>query len=230
MKIQEVSAVDKAATRKKFLLIKKDKVDDKKSKIPDEGGENMSKLEKLLAKIEDEDLKKSVEEFVKNLKEELKKNDDDEGGEGEDFNKSELPEELRKRFEDLEERAAVAEELVKAEREKRLEIEFNKRAKEYANVAEVEKIAGILRKASDIDDEFVDDIENVLKSANERLENADLFKQKGNGGEDVSDVEATIEKKTKELMKSDTSLTFAKAQSKVLRDNPELYKDYIDQK
>ena len=34
----------------------------------------------------------------------------------------------------------------------------------------------------------------------------------------------------KELMKNDTSLTFAKAQARVLRENPDLYSEYVNQK
>ena len=300
MMIKEVSAVDKAATKKKFLLIKKDTEDEFKKRtleevldnqeahqefmkaidafynaihstmrdsdmdtsekaneiqvsstqlveklnslapdlakrmdvesmaknaqerLSDEGGDTMPELKDILEKIEDEKVKADIETLVKSLQEE-------ESTEVE-IDKSEMPEALRKRFEDLEKKAEMAETLAKAEREKRLEIEFNKKAKEYSELADVEKIASILRKASDTDEELAKSIEEVFSSVKERLANTDLFKEKGDGGETITDAEESIEKKTKELMKSDTSLTFAKAQARVLRENPDLYSEYVNQK
>lgn len=303
MKIEEVSAVDKAATRKKFLLIKKEGddtfskrtledvldnneavntmwktvdafyiaindtmqdsmlsetekasqiqasaeqlssklndiapdlakkldvekiVENVKKRLSDEGGETNMNLEEILEKIEDEEVKKAVKTLVDNLKEEkdINKKDDDV------INKAELPEELRKQFKELEDKVAMAEEIAKAEREKRLEIEFNKKAQNYSTVGDVDKIASILKRVAD-DDELQSDVEEVLKSAQERLESGDLFKSLGDDGKNVTDAEEAIEKKTRELMKNDTSLTFAKAQAKVLQENPDLYKEYVSQK
>lgn len=304
MKIEEVSAVDKAATRKKFLLIKKDTeeefekrtlddvldnkearkemwdtvdafytaindtmynselsemekanqiqassdqlanrmneiapdlakrfdvekiVENVQKRLSDEGGENMPELKDLLEKIEDEDIRKGIEAHVEEL---MKEEEVVEGVEEEEvIDKSELPEELRKRFEDLEKKAAVAEEIAKKEREKRLDIEFNKRAKEFATVGEVDKIASILKRVSE-DEELQFDVEEILKSAQERLEKTDLFKETGDSGSNASDAEEAIEKKTKELMKSDTSLTYAQAQRKILQENPDLYNEYTSQ-
>ena len=302
MMIKEVSAVDRAATKKKFLLIKKDDGDDfhkrtldevlanqeahsefmksidafynsvhstmrdsdlssvekaeqiktssnqlveklnnlapdlakrmnvekmtknAMERIPDEGGENMPELKDILEKIDDKEVRASVESFVKSV---MKDNSDE--GEETKIDKSAMPEELKKRFEDLEKKAEMAEQMAKAEREKRLDVEFNKRAKEYSNVADVEKIVSILKHTSE-DEGLQTEIEEVLKSAQERLAKADLFKEVGGNGGSVNGAEETIEKKTKELMKSDTSLTYAKAQSRVLKENPDLYNEYVNQK
>lgn len=226
MKIEEVSAVDKAATKKKFLLIKRD-TEGGIIEEPDKGGENMDELKDLLAKIDDEELRAKIEEEIEKLE---SAEEGDEEGKEDVIDKSELPEELRKRFDDMEAAVKEAQDLAKREREKRLEVEFNKKAKEYSNVGEVEKIASILMKVSESDEELASDIEEILKSAEERLTNSELFLEKGDGGNDATNAEEVIEKKTKELMKADTGLTYAKAQRQVLRENPDLYTEYSNQR
>jgi len=200
-------------------------------RLSNKGGGNMT-IEELLAKVEDEDIRKSIktefEELEKRV-EDLEKESIEEGEES-SLDKAEMPEELRKRFEDMEKKAAKAEELAKKEREKRLTVEFNKKAKEYDKVGEVDKIASILRKASELGDEVSSDLQEILSSAQERLSNADLFKESGDGGENVSDAESRLDKETKKLMEKDPDLTYAKAQKEVLEKNADLYVDYVNQR
>jgi len=151
-------------------------------------------------------------------------------GNADDINKADLPEHVRKRLEDLEKRAKEAEEIAKAEREARVRAEIRKRAEGYANVGEVEKIAEAIYKAQSVSAEFAEQLETLLKSAHERIEKGDLFKEFGSGaGDSASTAWGKIEAAAAEIMKATPSMTRPQAIAKALEANPELEKAYYEE-
>lgn len=236
--IQEVSGVDRAANDRKFLLVKR--ADDI---IKTKGGKSHTMTwEELIAKIEDEELRKQLEEKLETRKawedtveqekaelvkkiEELEKVDEDT-----EDDISEMPEELQKRFEDMQKRIDAAEQMAKAERLAREKVEFLKRAEEYKAVAEVEKVADLLQKAFEFDDEFGAALEEVIKSATARISEGDLFVSKGSDNADSPKTayEVALEKAQK-LVQEDSKLSVEKAVMNVLQGDPGLYNQYLEE-
>lgn len=228
--VNEVSVVDKPANDRKFLIIKHAK-----------GGEQNMTIEEILEKIEDEELqeglKKAFEErdsAIEDLEkkvEELEKVEEPEGNpEGDkddDINKAELPEDVVKAMDALEKRLEVAENMAKEEYKKRKEVEFTKKADEFNKVAEVDKILNILMKADEVGEDFYNDVEAVLKSAQARIEKGVLDKPKGaDKGGDATDPLAKIDELVDAMIEKG-EMSREKAMVKVLEKNPGLYREYI---
>ena len=228
MKIDEISAVDKGANDKEFLIIKN--YEEETEELNKGGEDNMEDLtlEKALEMIEDENAKTLIEDAISKNENTKEDNEDDivkdEGGE--EINKAELPEAIQKRLEQMESELQATKKIAKQEREKRLDIEFRKKAEGYDQIADIDKVATILRKAHDA--QFGDELEEVLKAANERIETGDFTKEVGDGGDDVTNPTNELEKRAKELRKSNPDLTKEQAISKVLEDDPDLYMDYLN--
>lgn len=227
MNIEEVSAVDKAATGKKFLIIKH----------LDEGGESMT-YEELIEKIDDEELQKAVDAIVEDKEntitdlekkiKDLKVDEDLEGEKGEDINKSELPEEIRKKLEEMEDAVDKANKKVEIEKKRRLEVEFTKKAQKFDKVGDVEKTAKVLMKAKEtFEEDTYEDLENLLKSAQERIDAANIDDITGEKGEDANDPLKKLEDKAEEISKRD-DVSKEKAFTKALEQYPELYREYIE--
>jgi len=227
--VNEVSVVDKPANDRKFLIIKHAK-----------GGEQNMTIEEILEKIEDEELKEGLEkafeerdsaiEDLEKKVEELEKDEDPEGepeGDDEGIEKSELPEDVVKAMEALEKRLEVAENMAKEEYKKRKEVEFTKKADEFNKVAEVEKILNILMKADEVGEDFYNDVEAVLKSAQARIEKGVLDKPEGTDeGGDATDPLAKIDELVDAMIEKG-DMSREKAMVKVLEENPKLYREYI---
>lgn len=221
MKIDEISSVDTPANGKEFLIIKNVEESDK-------GGEdNMDELtlEKALEMVEDENAKELLKNAIS--KNENTDPEDVKKEEGDNIEKNELPEAIQKKLEKMESELNATKEIAKKEREKRLDIEFKKKAETYDQVAETDKIATVLRKAHDAD--FGDELEEVLKSANSRLEEGDFTKEIGDGGEDITDASNELEKRVKEIQEKNPELSNEQAMTKALEDDPNLYMDYLNQ-
>lgn len=221
MKIDEISSVDTPANGKEFLIIKNVEESDK-------GGEdNMDELtlEKALEMVEDENAKELLKNAIS--KNENTDPEDVQKEEGDNIEKNELPEAIQKKLEKMESELNATKEIAKKEREKRLDIEFKKKAETYDQVAETDKIATVLRKAHDAD--FGDELEEVLKSANSRLEEGDFTKEIGDGGEDITDASNELEKRVKEIQEKNPELSNEQAMTKALEDDPNLYMDYLNQ-
>lgn len=145
-----------------------------------------------------------------------------------EIEKSELPEAVRKRFDELEARAKEAEEIAKAERETRERAEAIAKAKTFG-VGEADKVGPALMK---LDAESREVIEQTLKAAGEQLAKSALFSETGsartNGGGDAND-------KLTELAKaraSETKTTFHKAYAEILEtpEGRELYTKSMQEK
>jgi hypothetical protein len=225
--VNEVSVVDKPANDRKFLIIKHAK-----------GGEQNMTIEEILEKIEDEELKEGLEkafddknseiEDLEKRVEELEKDEEpDEEPDEEGIEKSELPEDVVKAMDALEKRLEVAESMAKEEYKKRREIEFTKTADGFSKVAEVDKIVNILMKADEVGEDFYNDVEAVLKSAQARIEKGVLDKPEGaDTGGDATDPLAKIDELV-DAMVEKSDMSREKAMVKVLEKNPGLYRAYI---
>lgn len=235
MKIDEISAVDNPANDKQFLIMKNYEENDEEL---NEGGElNMEELnlEKALEMIENEDAKELIKNAIsktentqKDENNEPKDNDVNKGSdeEVEDIDKNELPEAIQKKLDDMQSELSATKKLAKQEREKRLDIEFKKKAEGFTQVAEIDKISSVLRKAHDA--EFGDELEEILKSANERIENGDFTKEVGDEGDDITDPHNELEKRADKIQEDNSDLTREQAFAKALDDDPSLYTDYLN--
>lgn len=143
-----------------------------------------------------------------------------------DVVKDDLPEPVRKRFEELEKRAKEAEEIAKAEREKRELAEIRKRAESLQAVGDVDELAAVIKAAHDVSPEQAEKLETVLKSAAERIKQSALFSERGHGGEDPGSAYAQLMAKADEIRKNDTSLTKEQAFERAVDLYPDLVAQY----
>ena len=181
------------------------------------GRGSMPTLEEVLKALPDEQ-RAVVEEAVQ--KKEPPKPDD--------VNKADLPEPLRKRFEEMEKRAEEAERLAKAEREAREWEGFQKRAESLPHVGERDKVAEILKAAYGVSKENGEALEATLKAANEQIEKGRLFDEMGrDGNRGQSDAMTAVNKRAEEIRKADPALTEAQAFDKALQENPAAYAEYL---
>ena len=194
------------------------------------GGDNM---EDLLKSIEDEELREQLEEKFESLQsevDELKSDDSgdegDDGEEGDDVKKSEMSEEMKLHLEKMEDELATYKEMAKKERRARRRTELTKKAEDYAPVGETEEIVDVLMKLDEEDEELFEKVEKLLETAANRLKEADLFKESGDSGSDITSSEEELNKKAKKLQEADPDLTFEKAFAKAARSNPKLYSEY----
>lgn len=189
------------------------------------GGESTMEWEEVLKAIEDEEVRKAVEKKVEDLETQVEKSASD-SGEEVDIDKLDVPDSVKKYLKKQESETQAAQEMAKREREARLEVEFNKKAEAYDNVGDTSEIAKVLKKASSLDEDLLSTLESLFKAAQERLEKSELFKEAGDEGEEVEGAEAELEKKAKEYMEKSTDMTYEKAFTKALSENPELYQAY----
>lgn len=198
-----------------------------KKEVPAEsqqGGEDMTR-EELIEKIEDEEIRNQIsQEF-----EELEKAQDSDSDDEMDIEKFDLPEPVQKRIEEMEESLKATEEIAKKEREKRLNAELTKRAEEYSEVADQDEVFDVFKGLYDVDEELLEKVESILDAAKARMKKADLFNEVGDSGEDITDAEQTLEKRVKETLEKDSSLTRAQAMREVLKEDPQLYEEYRNQ-
>lgn len=136
--------------------------------------------------------------------------------------------ELRSEIEKRDERLGEAEQIAKAERDKRETAEYVAKAAELDKLsADPADFGAVLKTvAGAVDAETFEKLEAVLKAANEAVAQGDLYAEFGRGGAAPTDAEARIEKAAEEIRKADTSLTREQAIERALADNPELYDEY----
>lgn len=240
MKIKNVDSVDAPSNKRKFLLVKSDD--------PKEGGENTMAdeltLEEALEKIQEPEVREFIQKRLEDEKnvepsegDDVKKNEGDGEGnedvkkgsdEGTDvkIDKSALPEEVAATLKKMENELEATKKLVKAEREKRLDMEFQKKAEPYKNLAKVDTVASVLRKAHEagIDDE----LEEIFRAANERIDVSKIENPEGDKGADSTDVNSKLEKRVKEIQSNDPDISEAQAIVKAVEEDPNLYTEYLD--
>lgn len=188
-------------------------------------------LSSLVRDFEKDNVIKSLESEIQAYKDAAKKAEEDEDEDEEDDEDvmKGLPESVRKIVEESNKRAEEAEKLAKRLNDEKDLEKYVQVAKSFnAVVTEPTKVGAVLKNIADNNKDDFGVIESVLKASNEALErNNILMKELGTDHtENDGNVWQKIENEAKDIMKSDTKISKEQAISKVLRDNPSLYKDY----
>jgi hypothetical protein len=125
------------------------------------------------------------------------------------------------------------EKLAKADDEIRMK-EVVAKAEKLSYVAPTDELAIVLKAASDnLDAETFEKLENILKTANERVEKSNLFSEMGrsslNNSESAGDSWAEIEKAASEMVEKSDDLSQSAAVDKFLSTprGAELYSKYL---
>ena len=246
MSIDEVSLVDKAANLKRFLVVKR----------AAEGGDNMNILEEIAElqkagkKISGANLDKlkGLHQQLGSFIDNANGADDDDGGAGGDVgigdnnvgvNKSMDEVTLQKKLDAIEKayeekltaltkRAEDAENIAKAERDSRVLKEYIAKAADLASLPiEAAEFGGVLKAlAEKAPDEFAK-LMPVLTSANEIAKKGALFAEYGTRSTQSSDITKRMDVEVDKVCKAEPNLTKEQAVRKVLKANPELYRQYV---
>lgn len=130
-----------------------------------------------------------------------------------------------------EERAYLAEQIAKAERDYRLEREFIAKADTLGNLAISAEDFGLVLKniADSISEEDFDTIWQVLSAANESVAKSGIFEEVGKsvGANDSDSPMNVIEKAAARIMNDNPSLSKEQAVAKALEADATLYTQYI---
>jgi len=134
------------------------------------------------------------------------------------------------RAQKAEEKAAEGHELAKEERDERLNKEFIAKAEDFkALTVEPAKLGPILKAASEkLDKADFEELERVLKAADEQVAKSELLKEAGaNGSVTPSGAYDEAAKKAEEIRKSDPKLSQEQALEKAFEDDPDLQQRYL---
>lgn len=132
-------------------------------------------------------------------------------------------EKLTKRVED-------AEKLAKAEQDERLTRDFIAKAETFKALPVTPGDFGIVLKSihGGVDEKVFEQLETVLKAADEQIQKGDLFKEQGRAGDpQPSTVEAEVTRKAEEIRKSDSKLSKAEAFDRALSEDRDLQARYL---
>lgn len=167
--------------------------------------------------------------------------DEDESGEA--TTKSDLPPEVvahlekaeaaaNERIEKAEKAAADAEEIAKAERDRRVTADFISKAEGFnALPMAATELGPVLKRASEgLSKEDFDALDSLLKAANEQVARGDLYKAVGAdvGGSRVpSDAYGEVQQKAAELRKNDPKLSRGEAEALAMKNDPDLQQRYL---
>jgi NADH dehydrogenase/NADH:ubiquinone oxidoreductase subunit G len=130
----------------------------------------------------------------------------------------------------LEERAAAAEAIAKAERDHRLEQEYISKAEELDNLSvDAEKFGVVLKNmAAAMNSEDYDAVWQILTSANANLSNAGMFHEIGKStNSDANGTMSVIEKAAAAIRQANPSLTREQSIAKAVEADSNLYNQYI---
>jgi hypothetical protein len=247
---REVSLVDRAANKRKFLVQKqekvimpdKDDVEKMQDENADEGQQEMSfeKAMGFLSKMDMTDEQKSELLGLMPQAEE-KAEEVEEESEEVDIEKAEMPEGLKAQFKALQdqnkeavEKAERVELLLKAEQDKAQTKEFIAKAETFTALGcENDKLGTVLKNiANAVSAKDAEYLDTVLKTANETVAKSALMDELGVSGESGSagDAMEKLDSLAKQLVEKDTSLTSQQAFAQVLKSNPDLYNQYRNEK
>lgn len=131
-----------------------------------------------------------------------------------------LDPEVQAIFKSLEDKKTAAEAIAKQLKEDQEKEEAIVKAKDLkALPVEESKLVDIAKSASP-------EVYEVLKAASKLIADSEILKEKGNNSKGDTDAWSKIEKAAVELTKKD-GITQAKAISAVIKEQPELYKEYL---
>jgi hypothetical protein len=220
-----------------YSILHDDNINDKPEKILETTGQFQAKLSEIMGG--DTQMSKELEQKLDDLQKKydalleenktLKKTTEDN-----DIDKSNLPEAVKKRLDDLEKNnKEQTETIAKMLDAKETEI-YVAKAKSFPALAiDVAPFGEILKKVSrSLDEKEFDTLMNVLKGANEAVTKSALFAQEGSdaGGVAMGDALKKMEAATTEIQKNNPTMTKEQAFSKVMTENPKLYAEYLKDK
>lgn len=227
LQVLEVSLVDKAANKRKFLIYKDEdsieetSVDDSIIKT-DEGGTQIMGDQKKT-----EDVKKTevpVDQTKKEEKpvEQITK---------ENVKQMDVPEEVKKQLDQLFKANEELSKKLQKEMDEKKEKMFIAKAETLNNLPMQPAEFGIVLKriADSVETADYEALETVLKAANEEISQSQLFKEVGSGASGFAGKGSysKIEKIAKALREADPKLSEAQAVEKALESNPHLYNEYL---
>lgn len=134
------------------------------------------------------------------------------------------------RLEKAEKDAEEASKVAKAERDERLTRDFIAKAETFKALPVTPGDFGIVLKSihGGVDAKTFEQLETVLKAADEQIQKGDLFKEQGRAGDpQPSTVEAEVTRKAEELRKSDSKLSKAEAFDRALSEDRDLQARYL---
>ena len=114
------------------------------------------------------------------------------------------------------------------ETEKRRKLEITADLQEKKVVGDVEKMTKTIFALEKVSPELAKDMTEQFQSMSEKLKAAGIFSEIGSGAEGkIEDPYEKMKVKVDEILAADSNTTPAKAWKNVIRDNPELYKEYL---
>ncbi len=141
-------------------------------------------------------------------------------------------EDLRKRAETAEAEiakaraeAAASEEVAKAARERAEMVELTKRCEGWGNVAKADELAQLLKGAPTPD--YAARLEALFDTCHKRIEQGDLFKEKGSDQPADDSAEARVMKRAREALSKGEFPTLPQAVASVLDKDRELQAEYL---
>lgn len=130
-----------------------------------------------------------------------------------------------------EERAERAESIAKAERSKRIEGEFIAKAESLTRLGEAPTTLGPLMKtiSESVDEETFEALDTLLKAADAKLQESDLFVEMGDTGAGTTgDALHKLEALAKTIAERD-GIEELEAFEKAMDENPKLYEVYMEE-
>lgn len=217
LKINTLGSVDKAANGHALVSLMK-RADDAKPAVIEkqkQGGNDMTPEEKLAAeKAMADAIAAEVAKRMPDMDAIKKRNT-----------------ELEEQFAKSEAALALAENVLKAERDEVKKREFIAKAGEYKNLpVKADEFGLILKGLSEKAPEEYAHIESLLKAADEAISKGGVFSEAGTGtkgnGDNVSAIDQLNALAKSYIEKGDKGLTQAQAFLKALEENPALYVQY----
>lgn len=189
----------------------------------------------------DKDRIEKLEAEVKNLKKEDEEKPEDKESilkEDGSLNMGAVPEEMRPYAEVVEKsrvesdkRAKDAIEKAEALEKDKMEKEYLAKAGELLNIDKAENLAPLLMDVAEKAPETSEKLEEMLKTANKRIEEGGLYGEVGSGRSGSGEATDKMESKAKEKMeKGDGKMTIQQARAEVLKEHPEYYDEHMNEK
>lgn len=124
-------------------------------------------------------------------------------------------------------RAEDAEKVAKAERTERRRRDFVAKAEKLPEVnTNATELGDVLRKIDDIDPKLGEQVETMLKAANEQIAKGKLFEEVGKIGGAVT-LGESVDAAAKAIQTKEPNLTYEQAVTKAYEQNPALYDESI---
>lgn len=205
--------ITKAAHDDEIAKIKKEATMTPEEKKEVEQGvhsEYSDRIEKALTLIENDEVKVTVKKALN----------------GADIQVVQLDKAALERIEKSEKIAKEAVEKAERLEDENQKRDFIEKAAEMENIGSAKNLGTILHKCSKkLDKEDYEEVERILKAANEQLDSAELFVEKGSETFDDQDAEGQVKTLVIQKRKDDPKLTENQAYREVMKENKELYKE-----